>query len=1342
MSVKNQVIFGQPSYDYTVTVSANPASGGTVSGGGGLYYYGQPITITATPNEGYVFDYWTRYNEQYGYDEVVSYLSPDDVPVTGNDEFVAHFHQEDGIIVGEPNHTNRYLPYYTEYPYTMTQQIYTAAELNSGPCDISSVTFFNTGYSETRNLTVYMFNTNKTKFNSMYDWLSVNEVYQVYSGIVSPEQNGWTTIYFNTPFAYDGVSNVALVVNDATGDWGWGMSCRTFDTEDAQALYFYGYDYGFDPSNPYSDYYPELLNEKNQVVFGVANYQYTVTVSANPEEGGTVSGGGGPYYYGQPITLIATPNEGYVFNSWTKDGEVVSCSSTFILSVTESGEYVANFEQFDGTLIGEGTESYVYLPSYSYYCYTLSQQIYTADEIGMEPGEISSISFFNTGETRTRNYTVYMVNTNKMYFNDNYDWITVSEADQVFSGNVTFTKGSWSTVYLNTPFNYDGTSNIALIIDDNTGSFTYPPMSCRVYPTQSNQSMYIYSDGTNYDPYNPSGYWGSFPMLKNQIILGVPSYEYTVSVTVDPANGGTVSGNDGYYYLGQTCTLTATANAGYCFYNWTMDGTVVSTSETYSFPVTGNMHLVANFGTPISITAAASPEEGGTVTGGGNYALGHTCTLTASANNKFVFLNWSKNGTVVSYLSTYSFTVTEDEEYVANFQRVSNGIVMGDAASSSNNLPSYTYYPYYFSQQIYTADEIGMECDIASVAFFNTSSYSPTRNFAIYLIPTDKTSFTGSYDWVTATEDNQVFSGTVTIQSCAWTVFTFDTPFHYDGTSNLALVVDDNSGSYGTNVPFRTYAANGYQSMYCSSYSTNFDPLSPTSYGNRLSVKNQVIFGFPSSDCMVTVSSEPSYGGTVTGGGTFAYGQLCAVSATANEGYCFYNWTENDVVVSTDTDYSFQVTGSRDLVAHFGTAVVVTASASPEEGGTVSGSGSYAPGHACSLTATANEGYAFMSWTKDGQVVSYLSSYAFIAEENAEYVANFEPVNYGVVVGDAFGTNQYLPSNSYYNYSLSQQIYTAEELGGAHEISSIAFFNAGNTKSRNFTIYLKHTEKAAFDSNTDWIPVTYSDQVYYGSATMTAGQWTYINFDAPFAYNGISNLVLVVDDNTGGYSYGMNCRVFVADGTQTLQVVGDDVNYNPHNPSNYTGSLMSLKNHVIFGITPAVVQQTDVLEVGWNWWSTYLDITLNDLKSALVAAMPGATNIVIKSQSNGQTTYNGSTWRGQLTTLDVTQMYRIKVQTSAELTLTGTRINPAEHPVTITSGTNWIGFPLGENKTLGNAFAGFAVSGDVVKSQSGLSTFNGTTWRGGISSLEPGKGYIYKSNVQGTRTFTFPANAK
>lgn len=66
---------------------------------------------------------------------------------------------------------------------------------------------------------------------------------------------------------------------------------------------------------------------------------------------------------------------------------------------------------------------------------------------------------------------------------------------------------------------------------------------------------------------------------------------YLVSAT---ATNGTVSGV-GTYQEGTTATLTATPNTGYKFVNWTKGGEVVSTDATYSFPVTENVELVANF---------------------------------------------------------------------------------------------------------------------------------------------------------------------------------------------------------------------------------------------------------------------------------------------------------------------------------------------------------------------------------------------------------------------------------------------------------------------------------------------------------------------------------------------------------------------------------------------------------------------------------------------------------------------------------------------------------------------------------------------------------------------------
>ena len=171
------------------------------------------------------------------------------------------------------------------------------------------------------------------------------------------------------------------------------------------------------------------------------------------------------------------------------------------------------------------------------------------------------------------------------------------------------------------------------------------------------------------------------------------------------------------------------------------------------------------------------------------------------------------------------------------------------------------------------------------------------------------------------------------------------------------------------------------------------------------------------------------------------------------------------------------------------------------------------------------------------------------------------------------------------------------------------------------------------------------------------------------------------------------------------------------------------------------VTQTITLAEGLNWFSTSVEITLDDLKAALVAALPGNSSITIKSQNNGQTTWNGRLWVGQLRTMDVAKMYMINVPNSCEITLEGMPIVPAEHPITINYGPNWIGFPFNENMSIANAFANFATPGDIVKSNGGgQATWNGRLWVGQLKNLVPGNGYIYQSAATGTKTFTYPTS--
>lgn len=68
---------------------------------------------------------------------------------------------------------------------------------------------------------------------------------------------------------------------------------------------------------------------------------------------------------------------------------------------------------------------------------------------------------------------------------------------------------------------------------------------------------------------------------------------YEIQVSVDPEEGGVVIGG-GSYEVGQSCTVSVILHEHYQFLNWTEDGEIVSTDESYSFVVNENRTLVAH----------------------------------------------------------------------------------------------------------------------------------------------------------------------------------------------------------------------------------------------------------------------------------------------------------------------------------------------------------------------------------------------------------------------------------------------------------------------------------------------------------------------------------------------------------------------------------------------------------------------------------------------------------------------------------------------------------------------------------------------------------------------------
>ena len=165
-------------------------------------------------------------------------------------------------------------------------------------------------------------------------------------------------------------------------------------------------------------------------------------------------------------------------------------------------------------------------------------------------------------------------------------------------------------------------------------------------------------------------------------------------------------------------------------------------------------------------------------------------------------------------------------------------------------------------------------------------------------------------------------------------------------------------------------------------------------------------------------------------------------------------------------------------------------------------------------------------------------------------------------------------------------------------------------------------------------------------------------------------------------------------------------------------------------------EQTFELVAGWNWWSTNLDITLQQLESSL-----GTYGIQIKAQDGSVATHSSHGWSGPLTSIEAGKMYKIQTNTACTLILNGTISKSDNHPITLNPGVNWIGFIGMGSMSLDEALSDLTPANlDNIKSLGGIATYyQGRGWRGNLNTLEAGKGYIYKSNATTVKSFYYPS---
>ena len=220
------------------------------------------------------------------------------------------------------------------------------------------------------------------------------------------------------------------------------------------------------------------------------------------------------------------------------------------------------------------------------------------------------------------------------------------------------------------------------------------------------------------------------------VSVKLPEGYFTVQVVSNNSEWGTatITGN-GIYKRDSTATITATPKEGYRFVNWTKDNEVFSTDSVFTFKVTENLLLTANFEkiseTKIFTVSVSSnnPEWGtATLTGNGTYEEGSEVTITATANNRYHFVNWTKGNAVFSTEAVHTFTVTENLELTANFAPGSVAIEKYE----TDNLRIYAQ-----DQTIYISENCGL------VQVFNTlgqcvysgfSTAIPVRTDGLYIV--------------------------------------------------------------------------------------------------------------------------------------------------------------------------------------------------------------------------------------------------------------------------------------------------------------------------------------------------------------------------------------------------------------------------------------------------------------------------------------------------------------------------------------------------------------------------------------------------------------------------------
>ena len=273
-----------PNYSVTVVSSGN----GTAVASKSSVQEGGSVTLTATPNSGYVFKNWTINGN------VVSTQNPYTAIVTANSVYVANFKVAEWYRI---------------------KDLGTGYYLNAGNYDTHT-----DGTVGGVNLVAYAESDDQ-----------IFTFTQSGSNYILTTKSGYNIVCqkWNVD-ALTSAGTALTFVDNGNGTYYIMKGPDYFKVEKVDGVY---YPYCDAPSSMKATWILEQVGE---------DVTYTISVSSG--EGGTVSSSSSSVQEGGSVTLTATPNSGYAFKNWTLNGNVVSTQNPYTATVTANSVYVANFE--------------------------------------------------------------------------------------------------------------------------------------------------------------------------------------------------------------------------------------------------------------------------------------------------------------------------------------------------------------------------------------------------------------------------------------------------------------------------------------------------------------------------------------------------------------------------------------------------------------------------------------------------------------------------------------------------------------------------------------------------------------------------------------------------------------------------------------------------------------------------------------------------------------------------------------------------------------------------------------------------------------------------------------